>query len=238
MSWKEGVIVVGGSTALFNETQMIGPNDWVRTQTAGVGPLLANGRALMGLQRSAQGAAGYVEDNLLDFPDWHDLVDPTTPRRNRGFEVRDQIINVIAAGVCQYAWGFHDVITANDITTLVGLGFWHGADFVLKTFLNDAPGNALPVRSIRTVQTAYLANVLHELAIIVDGWTKTITWQIDGVTVDSFVPFQAVDQTGGSAVLQQQAFRYRGFVPAAGNMSIYRYGHQITQPILTMREFP
>lgn len=238
MTWREPGIVVSGSGALFGSVQTVGPNDWVRTATGGVGPLMSNGRAMMGLQRAGQGAPGYVEDNLGDFPGFHDLVDPTAPRRNRGFELRDSIINVIAAGLCSYAWGIHDYITVNDPTSLVGLGFEHGPDFILKTFLKDAPGNALPVRVIRQIVTPYLANVIHELAIIVDGWTKTITWKVDGITVDIFQPFQPVDQTGGTAAAVMMNFRYRGFVPAAGSMSIYRYGGELSSPVLTLREFP
>lgn len=238
MTWKAPAIAIVHSGALYGDTQIIGPNDWVRTATTGAGPLSAGGRSLHALVRSGQGAAGYVEDNLGDFPDYHDLVDPNTPRRNRGFEVRDMILNLITTGACSYAWGFHDLITANDQTSLVGLGFEHGADYVWKTFLKDAPASALPPRVIRQVVTAHLASALHELAIIVDGWTKTITWLVDGVVVDAFVAFQPIDQTGGSAVVQQQAFRYRGVVPANGNMTIYRYGGGLTAPLLTLREFP
>lgn len=238
MTWKDPAIVVATSTVLWGSTQILGPNDWVRTATSGVGPLNAGGRSLMGLRRSAQGAAGYVEDSLLGFPGIHDLIDPTTPRRNRGFEMRDIIANVISVGVCSYAWGIHDLITANDQTSLVGLGFEHGADYVLKTFLKDAPANALPPRVIHQAVTAALASVAHELAIVVDGWAKTIYWYIDGVLVDQYTPVAALDQTGGSAALEMNTFRIRGVVAANGDMSIYRYGGGLALPVLLLREFP
>lgn len=238
MTWKDPAISVGTSTALFGSTQILGPNDWVRTAISGVGPLAAGGRSLMGLRRSGQGAAGYVEDSLLGFPGIHDLIDPTTPKRNRGFEIRDIIQNVIAVGACSYAWGIHDLITANDQTSLVGLGFEHDNTFVLKTFLKDAPANALPPRVIHQTVTAALANVAHELAIIVDGNTKTIYWYIDGALVDQYTPVAPLDQTGGTGALEMVTFRMRGVVPSNGDMSIYRYGGGIAQPLLILREFP
>ena len=238
MTWKYPGIAIGTTAALYGSTQILGPNDWVRTATSGVGPLNIGNRAILGLQRSGQAGAGYVEDSLGDFPGFHDLIDPTTPKRNRGFEMRDFIVNQIAVGACSYAWGIHDLITANDQTSLVGLGFEHGADFVLKTFLKDAPANALPPRVIRQVVTAALASALHELAIVVDGYTKTISWYIDRALVDSYTPVAALDQTGGTAALQMQGFRIRGVVPANGNMSIYRYGSGLSSPLLLLREFP
>lgn len=234
--WKQpAIVVIYGNTQLWSAKQLIGPNDWVRTATTG--SLINSGKRLyIGLRRSGQGAAGYVEDNLGDAPGFHDLIDPTTPKRTIGFEIRDRILNLITIGVCHYAFGIHDVITANDPTTLVGVGFEHSDDYVLKTFLKDAPANALPVRVIHQVNTGILASEGHELAIVINGFTKTIRWLIDGVQVDSYKPVVPLDQTGGSRITVSQKLRYRGFVPAGGNMTIYKYGGGITVPILTLVE--
>lgn len=243
--WKEPAIVpTFGGTQLFNLVQLIGPGDWVRNGWI-TAPAAENaGRMYFGLRRNAQVAAGYVEELLGDFPGFHDLVDPTTAKRTRGFEMRDFCYNVIAAGACSYAWGIHDYFTLNDPTTLVGLGFEHGPDFILKTFLKDMVGNVLPVRVVHQVVTAALANVPHELAITVDGWTKTIKWYIDGIVVDSYTPIVPVDGIGGTNTVPgqnnvvMQSFKFRGFVPALGDMTIFRYGGGLTNPLLSLVEYP
>jgi len=239
VTWKEPAIVVAsGGTIQAGATQVLGPNDWARTNVSFPNPITRNQRTLFGLRRNGQGAAGYVEDNLQDLPGVHDLLDPNTPRRNRGYELRDWIVTIQAAGANNFAWGVHDLVTVNDWTSLVGVGFEHGPDNIWKTFLKDAPANALPVRVLRQVATVHLANVIHELAMIFDGWTKTITWLIDGVMVDSFQMFQPIDQTGGTAAVLMQKLRYRGLVPAAGDFTFHRFGGGVHCPVLTLREFP
>lgn len=244
LQWKEPAIVPhAGGTALFNLVQLIGPNDWVRNGWITAPGAEVAGRTFFGLRRNAQVAAGYVEELLGDFPGFHDLVDPATAKRTRGFEMRDFVFNTIAAGACSYAWGIHTSLTLNDPATLVGLGFEHGPDFILKTFLKDCPGSILPVRVIHQVVTASLANVPHELAITVNGWTKTISWFIDGVLVDTYTPVVALDQMGGTPTVVGQNnavmmdFKFRGYVPALGDMTIFRYGGGLTTPLLSMVEY-
>lgn len=239
MTWKEPAIVVAsGGTTIGGVLQILGPGDAARTNVSFPNGITRSQRTLVGLRRNGQGAAGYVEDNLQDVPGFHDLLDPNTPRRNRGFELRDFILTIQAVGANNFAWGIHDLLTVNDWTSLVGVGFEHGPDNVWKTFLKDAPANALPPRVLRQVVTVHLANVIHELAIIFDGWTKTITWLVDGIAVDSFQMFQPIDQTGGTAAVVMQKLRYRGLVPAAGDFTFHRYGGGVSTPILTLREFP
>jgi hypothetical protein len=238
LTWKEPVIsVINGGTIGFSALQLIGPADWVRTATAGNGWLPFGNRELVGIQRSAQVAAGYVEENLQDFPGFHDLIDPTTGPRNKGIEWRDWIVTQQNVGACNFAWGVHDLLTVNDWTSLVGLGFEHGPDNIWKTFLKDCPGNVLPVRVIHQVALAALANVVHELAVTINGLTKQIRWMVDGVTVDTYTPVAPLDQIGGTAAVLMQKFRYRGLVPANGNMIIWRYGGGLSTPLLLIREF-
>lgn len=237
MSWRRAAIIQSTLPSTQLSRQIIGPDDAQHTQTAGVPGTIVNFRMFAGgLRRNGQVAAGYVEENLQDFPGIHDLLDPTTPQRTRGFEIRDWIVNSIAAGACNYAFGLHDLVVANDWTTLVGCGFEHAADFILKTFLKDAPGGV--PRVVHQVQTAYLANVPHELMIVFDSWKKEIRWFVDSILVDSYIPVAQLDQMGGSAVAMSLAMRYRGLVPANGDMTIKMYGGELAAPILTLREFP
>lgn len=235
MSYRKAAIV-SNTDAGGNDRQLIGPNDATQTRISGVGGVMLNMRLFAGGgRRNGQGAAGYVEQNLGDFPGIHDLLDPTTAKRTRGFEIRDWINNVIAVGACSYAWGLHDLVVVNDWTTLVGLGFEHGPDFQWKTFLKDAPAG-VPRVVHQTVCNAF-GNVNHELMIVVDGWLKQVRWFIDSILVDSYIPVAPLDQMGGSAAIMSLKMRYRGFVPIGGDMSIRYYGGELAGPILTYREF-
>lgn len=237
MSWRRAAVTISALPSSGQPRQIIGPDDTTRTIVSGVPGTIVNFRNFAGGgRRNAQVAAGYVEENLGDFPGIHDLLDPTTPKRNRGFEIRDWIVNSIAVGACNYGWGLLDNTVVNDWTTLVGLGFEHGPDFILKTFLRDAPGGVN--RIVRQVQTVYLANVPHELMIVVDGDKKQVRWFVDSVLVDAYVPAAPLDQMGGAANAMSLKMRYRGLVPANGDMTIKFYGGELAAPILTLREFP
>jgi hypothetical protein len=237
MSWRRAAIIQSTLPSTLLSRQIIGPDDAQHTIVSGVGGTIVNFRMFAGGgRRNGQVAAGYVEENLQDFPGIHDLLDPTTAKRTRGFEIRDWIVNSIAIGACNYAWGLHDLVVVNDWTTLVGLGFEHAADFALKTFLKDAPAGV--PRVVHQTATAAFANVPHELMIVVDGWKKEVRWFIDSVLVDSYVPVVPLDQMGGTAAVMSLAMRYRGLVPANGDMQIKFYGGELAAPILTLREFP
>jgi len=186
------------------------------------------------LRRNATGVAAYAEANLGEAPGFHDLLDPTTAKRDRGFELTDIQVISIAVGACNYAWGIHDLLVANDWTTLVGLGFECGPDFILKTFLKDAPAGV--PRVVHQVVTVSLANVEHELTIIVDGWNKKISWLIDRVVVDTYVLAAPLDQMGGTAILTSLRIRARLNVPANGDATLYIHGAQLGTPILTLME--
>lgn len=237
MSWRRAAITISSRATTGQPRQIIGPDDTVHTIISGVpGTIVSFRNFAGGGRRNGQVAAGYVEENLGEFPGIHDLVDPTTPKRNRGFEIRDWIVNSIAVGACNYAWGLHDLVTVNDWTTLVGVGFEHGPDFILKTFLKDAPAGV--PRVVRQIATAYLANVPHELMLVVDSDKKQFRWFIDSVLIDSYIPSVPLDQMGGSAAATSLRMRYRGLVPANGDMTIKFYGGELAAPILTLREFP
>lgn len=237
MSWRRAAIIQSTLPSTQLSRQIIGPDDALHTIVSGAGGTIVNFRMFAGGgRRNGQGAAGYVEENLQDFPGIHDLLDPTTAKRSRGFEIRDWVVNSIAAGACNYAWGLHDLVVANDWTTLVGVGFEHAADFQLKTFLKDAPAGV--PRVIHQVVTNSFANVPHELMIVVDGYLKQVRWFIDSVLVDSYIPVAQLDQMGGTAAAMSLTMRYRGLVPAAGDMTIKFYGGELAAPILTLREFP
>lgn len=238
-NWKEPVIAVaGGGTIVGGATQVLGPNDWVRTNVSNPAVIHSGGKALFGLRRNGQGAAGYVEDNLQDVPGFHDLIDPTTARRNRGFEMRDVCLTIQAVGLSSFAFGIHDLLTVNDWTSLVGIGFEHGVDNIWKTFLKDENPIGGLARVVHQVASAITAVAAHELAISIDGWNKKITWLIDGVIVDSYAPVAPLERTGGSAAVLMQKLRYRGLVPAAGDFSIYRFGNGLAAPVLSLIEVP
>lgn len=236
MSWRKAAIV-SNTDANGNDRQLIGPNDATQNRTSGVGGVMVNARMFAGgSRRSAQVAAGYVEQNLGDFPGIHDLLDPTTAKRTRGFEFRDWIVNVQAVGASSYAFGLHELVTVNDWTTLVGLGFEHGPDYQWKTFLKDAPAG-VPRVVHQTVINSF-GNVPHELMVVVDGWLKQVRWFIDSILVDSYIPVVPLDQMAGAINVMSLKFRYRGLVPALGDMSIRYFGGELAAPILTLREFP
>lgn len=236
MSWRKAAIV-SNSDAGGTDRQLIGPGDPVQTRISGVGGVMINARMFAGGgRRNGQGAIGYVEQNLGNAPGFHDLLDPTTPKRSRGFEFRDWINNQVAVGPCSYAYGIHDLVTVNDWTTLVGLGFEHGADFQWKTFLKDAPAGV--PRVVHQVVCAAFGNVNHELMVVVDGFLKQVRWFIDSILVDSYIPVVQLDQMAGSINSVTLNLRYRGIVPINGDMSIRYHGGELAAPLLTLREFP
>ena len=238
-NWKEPVLVVAsGGTITAGATQVLGPQDWVRTNVSFPAVIHSGGKALFGLRRSAQVGAGYVEDNLQDVPGFHDLIDPTTAKRNRGFEMRDVIVTIQGIAGNSFAFGIHDLLTVNDWTSLVGLGFEHGVDNIWKTFLKDENPVGGLARVVRQVATAALATVAHELTISIDGWNKKITWLVDGVIVDTYVPIAPLERIGGSAAVLMQKLRYRGLVPANGDFTIHRFGNGMAAPILSLIEVP
>jgi hypothetical protein len=237
MSWRRAAIIVSSLPSSGLPRQIIGPDDKITTATAGVPGTIINFRNFAGgNRRNGQGADGYVEENLGDFPGIHDLLDPTTAKRSRGFEIRDWIVNSIAIGACSFGWGLHDLVVANDWTTLVGLGFEHGPDFQWKTFLKDAPAGV--PRVVHQTVLASFGNVPHELMIVVDGFLKQVRWFVDSIQVDSYTPSIPLDQMGGTVAAMSLRMRYRGLVPAGGDMQTKFYGGELAAPLLTLREFP
>lgn len=238
-NWKGPVITVAsGGTIQGGATQVLGPADWTRTQSAFPALIHSGGRALVGLRRSGGVAISYVEDNVQDVPGFHDLIDPTTAKRTLGFEIRDVVMTIQAVGLSSFAFGIHDLLTVNDHSTLVGLGFEHGVDSLWKTFLKDENPVGGLARVVHQVATAISAAAAHELCIQIDGWNKKITWLIDGVIVDSYVPVVPLERIGGSAAVVMQKLRYRGVVPIGGDFSIYRFGNGLAAPLVSLLEVP
>lgn len=230
MAWSKAALV-----AVVNNppTHPIGPASEVLTFNQ-QGIATVGKRLFYFLRRNASGVAAYSESNLGEAPGIHDLLDPTTAKRDRGFELTDIFVLTMAVGACNFAWGIHDLVTVNDWTTLVGVGFECGPDFILKTFLKDAPAGV--PRVVHQVVTGALLNVEHELTIIVDGWKKKVFWYIDRVLVDSYVPVVPLDQMGGSAVVTSLKMRSRLLVPANGDATLYIHGAELGTPILTLME--
>jgi hypothetical protein len=127
-------------------------------------------------------------------PPFHALVDPTTPAIAALLVFEDFVTATISALACETVFGFHEHITLGDKTTLVGIGFRAGADHIWHAFVNDCPTNVAPVTVRRDTTLAPLSTSNHRLSIVIDGRTKTISWWIDGVLVDSWTPGAPLDQ--------------------------------------------
>lgn len=140
------------------------------------------------------GAAARMQELGPEAPPFHHLVDPTTPAIPQAIVFRDYVAATISALACETVFGFHDHITPTDKSTLVGVGFRAGADHVWHAFVNDCPTNVAPVTVRHDVALAALSSVFHDLAIVIDGRTKTISWYVDHVLVDSWTPSAALDQ--------------------------------------------
>jgi PKD repeat protein len=147
------------------------------------------------LTKTAGVAAVRMQELGPEAPPFHHLVDPALPAIPYALVLRDYVAAVITAQACETVFGFHGHITPTDKTTLVGVGFRAGADHVWHAFVNDCPTNVAPVTVRRdTVLAGKLSSVFHDLAIVIDGRTKTISWYIDHVLVDSWTPGAALDQ--------------------------------------------
>ena len=229
MAWKQAAIV---SKIDAPPAQVLGPNDAVRTAVFQA-PANLGARQFYSMRRNGLGVAGYVENNLGEAPGIHDILDPLVPRRNRGFEISD-VEALLIVGLCNYAFGIHDLVVPNDWTTLVGLGFECASDYVLKTFLKDAPAGV--PRVVHQTATGYLLNVEHELTIVVDGYKKKIFWYIDRVLVDSYTPLVPLDQMGGNNVTTSLRLRMRGLVPAGADLTMYILGGEVRTPVLSLLE--
>jgi hypothetical protein len=146
-------------------------------------------------QRAAS-ALARVERFFGSAPVIHSYVDPATSFIPAALVIEDYVSGLIAAGACECIFGIWEHVTANTLNTLVGVGFRAGVDNIWHTFVRDCPGNVPPVTVRHDVATAALMTAQHKLTIIIDGRTKTITWKIDGVVVDSWTPPAALDQMG------------------------------------------
>lgn len=230
MAWKKAAIITNDDGP---PKQIIGPNDAIYTFNLN-GLATLNKRLFYFMRRNASGVANVAEVNLGEAPSIHDLLDPTTSKRDRSFELTDTQAIAIAVGACNYAWGIHNWLVANDWTTLVGLGFECGPDYILKTFLKDAPAGV--PRVIHQTVLASLLNVEHELTIIVDGWKKKAFWYVDRVLVDSYVPVAPLDQMGGTALATSLRMRGRLSVPAGGDATLYVNGQGMGVSRLSLME--
>lgn len=168
--------------------------------------------------RNGNAAAARVERMFGTAPQLHALVDPTTPAIPLALVFDDFVTHTIVAGACETAVGFLEHLTAATANTLVGVGFRAGVDNVWHSFVNDCPGNVLPVTVRRdTAFAGKLATSSHRLTIVIDGLIKAIIWKIDGVEVDRWVPGAALDQMGASP---GPKLGYTTIVPANGNATL------------------
>jgi hypothetical protein len=146
------------------------------------------------LTKVAGAAAVRMQQAGPEAPSFHHLLDPSTPAIPMAIVFEDFVAATISALACETVFGFHDHITLGDKTTLVGVGFRAGADHVWHAFVNDCPTNIAPVTVRRDTTLAPLSTTFHRLSIVIDGRTKKISWFIDGVLVDSWIPGAAIDQ--------------------------------------------
>ncbi|HJQ27688.1 MAG TPA: hypothetical protein VKA60_27640 [Blastocatellia bacterium] len=184
------------------------------------------------LRRNGAAAARMSHDYGLA-PGLHHLVDPTPAPEPATLIFEDYVSAAIAAGVCDVAVGFLEHINSADASTLVGVGFHCGPDLVWHSFVNDCPTNVAPVTVRRDVALAgKLASDLHRLTVIVDGPSKTISWLIDGITVDSWSPGAPLDQmtAGGPKMM------WAAVVPALGDATIRFHGGGLPNVRLLVRE--
>lgn len=127
-------------------------------------------------------------------PLFHQLLDPSTPAVPVAIVFEDFVAATITALACETVFGFHEHITPGTVNTLVGVGFRAGADHIWHSFVNDCPTNVAPVTVRRDTTLSPLSTAQHRLSIVIDGRTKTISWFIDDVLVDSWIPGAALDQ--------------------------------------------
>lgn len=172
-------------------------------------------------------AASRVFKDLGLAPGFHGLVDPNTGREPATLILEDFVSGVIAVGACGLMFGFGEHITLGDPTTLVGVGFKCDNTHLWHTFVHDCPTNIAPVtvRRDTAIAGAPLATDLHRLTIIIDGPTKKITWMVDRVIVDSWVPSAPLDQMtpGGPKTM------WAASVPLNGDATIRCNGGGIPQ---------
>jgi hypothetical protein len=154
-------------------------------------------------------------------PAFHSYLDPTGPVMPAALVIEDSVSGLITAGACEVIFGIFEHVTANTLNTLVGIGFRAGVDNIWHTFVNDCPGNAPPVTVRHDVATAALMTAQHKLTIIIDGRTKTITWKIDGVTVDSWTPPTPLDQMSPTP---GPKLGYAAIAPLNANVTIRMHG--------------
>lgn len=145
------------------------------------------------LTKIAGAAARRMEHRGPHAPSFHALVDPGTPAIQAVIIFEDFVSATISALACETVFGFHEHITVGDKTTLVGVGFRAGADHIWHSFVNDCPTGVAPVTVRRDTTLAPLSTSFHRLSIVMDGRTKTISWWIDGVLVDSWTPGAPLD---------------------------------------------
>lgn len=172
------------------------------------------------LRRNANAAAARMSHDYGLAPGFHHLVDPATAKEQATLIFEDWAAVAIAAGACDVAIGLHEHITPADASTLVGVGFRCGADLIWHSFVNDCPTNVAPVTVRRDVALGVSAAALHRLTIVVDGPSKTISWLIDGVTVDTWSPPATLDQMTAAGPKVQ----WSAVVPALGDATILFHG--------------
>lgn len=183
------------------------------------------------LRRNANVAAARMQSDFGIAPGFHHLVDPSTAAEAATLVMEDFFSATIALGACGVAVGFIETITQGDPSTQVGVGFRCGVDHVWHAFVRDCPTNVAPVTVRRDTALAALATDLHRLTLIIDGPTKTITWQVDGVTVDAWTPPAALDQMlpAGPKIM------WAADVPASGDVTIRYHGGGLPQLRLLVR---
>lgn len=173
------------------------------------------------LRRNANAAAARMSHDFGLAPGFHHLVDPAPAAEAATLIFEDWCSAAIAAGACEIAIGFLEHITPTDPTTLVGVGFRCAADLVWRSFVRDCPTNVAPVTVRRDVALGgALASALHRLTLIVDGPSKSILWQIDGVTVDTWAPPATLDQMTPAGPKVQ----WSAVVPALGDATLQLHG--------------
>lgn len=248
MSWKQHIVLVQRRvTAGFAQVNTSGFGGGVSSAVSGEGSTAyagvqtPNGRRLfMGYRRSAQGSAAFLGVRYpgVEFlPLLHHILDPATPQaaRRLGYEMRDTVYAISAAGANEFAWGLIGSVAVNYPNGLVGIGFRWGSDFSIKTFVRD--GAASPTTLVRETATGILASSPRQLLLRINSWERRIEWYIDSVLVDSYVPAVALGQVSSAANNLDLDCRYRAFVPISGDASIMFMGEGEAVPLLSLCEF-
>jgi hypothetical protein len=176
------------------------------------------------MRRNGNAAAATMWHDAGLAPAFHHLVDPTTVASKFTLIWENMVQAAVALGACRVFAGFVGVLTAGVANTVIGVGFYaDGANNLWHCFVHDCPTGVAPVTVRRDTATAILMTSIHRLKIEFDGPSKTITWYIDNVQVDTWTPPAALDRMGLLADLQGPEVTVGATVPALGDVAVRTY---------------